>query len=327
MSKKKATENEDILVSLPAPSRWEGTNTRLLGLAAGVPIDPLVRIAGFSDKEFERFTLEWADGYLATRYNEIQARGGSGDKGRDIVAWIDPSSASTRRWDLYQCKHYAGALTPSNIWVELGKLCYYVDRGDYTMPRSYYLVSPQGAGNTLQDLIDDPAKLRAGLINAWDAHCLKKITTKQDVSLTGTLKTLVEAVDLSIVRVIQPHELISQHGKTKYHHRVFGVKLIERPASVPPPPGLATKETVYVRQIWNAFGDHLKKPIGATDDFNSDARLRTIFAQARIAFYSAESLKEFVRDSMPPETSFDSLQTEFRDGLLGCRLIIAGHLP
>ena len=50
--------------SLPAPSPWPNANARLLGLGLGLPVTPLVRLAQFDDKEFERLTLEWADGYL-----------------------------------------------------------------------------------------------------------------------------------------------------------------------------------------------------------------------------------------------------------------------
>ena len=148
---------------IPLPTAWTDANRRLL-LGKGVPIDPLVRLAGFSDLEFERFIWEWAKGYVAHRYVEVQHRGGAGDKGRDIVAWLDPSSAVPRRWDLYQCKRYKDALAPNQFLVELGKLCFYTHRKDYTIPGQYFIVAPKGVGNTLQDLIDEPLKLRERLI-------------------------------------------------------------------------------------------------------------------------------------------------------------------
>src|SRR3954470_23881752 len=51
--------------NLPTPTPWPNVNARLLGLGAGLPIQPLDRLAHFSDVDFERFTLEWANGYLA----------------------------------------------------------------------------------------------------------------------------------------------------------------------------------------------------------------------------------------------------------------------
>src|SRR4051794_2536604 len=101
------------LETLPPPSPWPGANARLLGLGLGLPVPPLTRLAQFSAAEFERFTLEWATGYLANSLPsvyEVQQRGGAGDKGRDVIVWFDPPESSNRRWHLYQCKHYSAAL-------------------------------------------------------------------------------------------------------------------------------------------------------------------------------------------------------------------------
>lgn len=96
--------------SLDKPSKWPSANARLLGLGAGLPVQPLDRLANFSADEFERFALEWADGYLRTKLagvNDIQQRGGSGDKGRDIIVWFGEPGSPSRHWHLYQCKRYA----------------------------------------------------------------------------------------------------------------------------------------------------------------------------------------------------------------------------
>ncbi|MEN1550753.1 restriction endonuclease, partial [Pseudomonas aeruginosa] len=79
------------------------------------------RLAQFSAAEFERFTLEWASEYLAGQQyvNEVQQRGGAGDKGRDIVVWLDSSDAVPRRWHLYQCKHYDANLGLPKAGIEV----------------------------------------------------------------------------------------------------------------------------------------------------------------------------------------------------------------
>lgn len=304
------------LSAVPLPSRWEGANSRLLGLGGGLPMDPLVRLATFNDEEFERLVLEWVHGYLSTQYVEVQARGRAGDKGRDIVAWKDSSRTEPRRWDLYQCKHYAGALTPSDFWVELGKLCFYTHRGDYTVPDTYFIVAPHGVSNPLQDLIDQPHRLHDALVEAWATQCRTKITSKHAVELVGSLRDHVDSFDFSIIRVVQPHELIEQHGRTKYHARVFGLRLVERPAVPPPPEAIAAHETRYVTQLYEAYQDHLGTPVASPFDFAGNRRLETIFRHARISFYSAEALEAFVRDAMPPDSPYGSLIQEFYDGLL-----------
>ena len=111
MGNPKATQSS--VESLTAPTPWPNANARLLGLGLGLPMNPLDRLAHFSASEFERFTLEWASDYLSKvlpNVYEVQQRGASGDKGRDVVVWFDPSSAKPRRWSLYQCKHYDSRL-------------------------------------------------------------------------------------------------------------------------------------------------------------------------------------------------------------------------
>jgi hypothetical protein len=119
------------LAVVPKPSPWPNANARLLGVGAGLPTNSFDRLAAFSPNDFERFILEWADGYLPTLpigVDEVQQRGGAGDKGRDIVVWLDPSSTKPRRWHLYQCKHYAGRLGAGVAAAEIAKVLYYTKR-------------------------------------------------------------------------------------------------------------------------------------------------------------------------------------------------------
>ena len=145
-------------IGMPTP--WPNANARLLGL--GLPVDPLQRMAQFSPADFERFTLEWASDYLAKQAPvfEVQQRGGSGDKGRDVVVWFDPPQANPRRWSLYQCKHYDSRLGQGAAATEIGKLLFYTFRGDYRPPVEYWFVTHKGVTSNFQDLLDDPAKLR-----------------------------------------------------------------------------------------------------------------------------------------------------------------------
>ena len=89
--------------------------------------------------------------------------GGAGDKGRDVVGYLgDPQTAC--EWDSYQCKHYDHPLMPTDIYTELGKLCVYTNRGDFTVPRRYRFVAPRGVGVKLHDMLRNAEKLREALI-------------------------------------------------------------------------------------------------------------------------------------------------------------------
>jgi hypothetical protein len=137
VKKTKPDAKHEDLKALPAPTPWPNANARLLGVGAGLPVDPIDRLAGFDSVQFERFTLEWASDYLAKNVpsvDQVQQRGGAGDKGRDVIVWLDPPSASSRRWNLYQCKHYNDRLGTSGAAAEIGKIIYYTHIGDYLPP-------------------------------------------------------------------------------------------------------------------------------------------------------------------------------------------------
>ena len=156
------------LEKLDLPTKWPNANARLLGAGAGLPVMPLDRLAQFSADQFERFTLEWAHGYLAKKLEgvyEVQQRGGSGDKGRDIVVWFNPPASPSRRSHIYQCKRYASALGVGIAAGEIAKVLFYSHKGDYTLPEEYWFVTHKGVNSDLQDLIDEILELASRLCN------------------------------------------------------------------------------------------------------------------------------------------------------------------
>jgi hypothetical protein len=306
------------LTSLSAPTPWPGANARLLGLGMGLPVKPLDRLAQFSANDFERFTLEWASGYLTEKVPdvyEVQQRGGSGDKGRDIVVWLDPPDKTPRRWRLYQCKHYDARLGAGVAAAEIGKVLHYTLVGDYSRPEEYWFVTHQGVTGPLQDLLDDPDQLKSYILINWEKYCSEAITSKAVIALTQTLRDHIKAFPFSIFRAKQPQALLDEHAQVpRYHLPVFGAPLIDRPKPPLPPSSVAATETVYVGQLLDAISAHLGTPISTPDDV-SDATLRRLFERSRITFYCAEGLKELARDQMADTAYFDTLLDEFGDGL------------
>ena len=48
------TEATFSLEAIEKPSKWPSANARLLGIGAGLPVNPLDRLANFSADDFER---------------------------------------------------------------------------------------------------------------------------------------------------------------------------------------------------------------------------------------------------------------------------------
>lgn len=304
--------------SLPSPSPWPNANARLLGLGLGLPVAPLDRLAQFDAKEFERFTLEWAEGYLRAHINdvvEVQQRGGAGDKGRDIVVWIHPATNPLRYSLIYQCKHYAAALGSGVAAGEIAKLLHYTFTKEVPVPRGYWFVTHKGVTGPLQDQLDDPPALQAFILNKWEDHCAKAVSSKFQVELTPEFRAYIEAFDFSIFKAKQPQELLDEHAKTRYHLTVFGLPLIQRPPATTPPSTADPLEATYIAQLYAVISEALQTNVSAPQDFAHDGKLRALFDRSRITFYFAEGLKELARDQMADPQFFETLLEEFGDGL------------
>lgn len=311
------TSNVTLLQDVDPPSVWPNANARLLGLGVGLPVNPLDRLAQFSAAEFERFTLEWATGYLADKVpgiSQVQQRGGAGDKGRDVIVWLDPSGTSPRRWSLYQCKHYKTRLGWGSAAAEIGKVIFYTQRGDYAAPVKYWFVTHLGVTSDLQDKIDDPAVLKASILTDWDKYCRDEIR-KDPISLDQHLRDYINAFDFSIFNVKQPLELLNEHAQTRYHLTVFGAPLIDRIVPKAPPSSVAPTETVYINRLMEAISETVGKTVADEPGLHPYPKEAALFRRSRLTFYCAENLRELARDSMANVAFFDTLLQEFADGL------------
>lgn len=299
-----------MISSKPLLGPVGGTVASAEMVAVGLPIPPIERIRIFSNGQWEDVVLEWADS-LRDLYGTVERCGGSGDMGRDIIAF-DKENPSI--WDNYQCKHYKSALAPSDIWVELGKLVYYTFNNEYTYPRKYFFVAPQGAGTTLSNLLRDAGKLKTKLIENWDKHCKSGITSTAVVELDATLRAYLDGLDFSIFEAVPPLRIIDQHAKTRWYATRFGGGLPARPKMVEPPATVATHEVTYVRRLLDAYSDRLKCVMSTVAALDAHDDVREHFNDARREFYSAEALRAFSRDTLPPG-AFEELQNELHCGI------------
>ncbi len=297
------------LLPLPRPDAVAPVTADVV--ASGEYIPPIERIRLFSPDQWEDFVLEWADSFR-DEYVTVERAGGSGDMGRDVVAFCDDSADV---WDNFQCKHYANALTPTDVWIEFGKVVYFSYTGEFTYPRKYQFVAPEGAGNKLSKLLKKPDALKGELRKNWAKYCENRITETASIPLEGELLEYLDDADFSIFSVLAPLRLIEQHSKTQWYTYRFGGGLPPRPTPEDPPSEIAISEAAYVRALLDAYGDRLSRTMTDVDELSSETELRQHFGRARREFYSAESLKHFSRDTLPPG-EFERLQDEFFDGVI-----------
>ena len=295
--------------SIPEPTGPSGSVSSG-AVHAGLPIPPIERIRIFSPAQWEEFVLEWLNSLIG-EYERVERCGGAGDMGRDVIGFTDNNDGP---WDNYQCKHYTAPLAPGDIWLELGKLVYYTKRGDFSCPRKYFFVAPQGAGTKLSNLLRKPDELRSQLFKVWDKQCSERITKTETVPLDTALREYINKLDFSIFSAVPPLRIIDQHARTRWHVYRFGGGLRQRPSPTPPPPDLADVEANYVRALLDAYADCLKTEVKSLEDLG-EKLFRNHFSDARTEFYSAESLRVFSRDVLPPG-EYEGLQKEFLTGIM-----------
>lgn len=279
----------------------------------GTPIPAIDKLKIVSEDEFEDIVREWIAGYCEKKYIKVWRIGGAKDKGRDVVAIIDERG----KWDNYQCKHYSNALMPGDIWLELGKLCYYTFNKDYSLPNKYYFVAPKGVGPTVSDYLTKPEELKKQLYAEWDKHCKGGITARVDIPLSPELKAHIEMIDFSIFTFLDPQELIEQHKQTSYYAARFGGGLKRRMKPTINPVEEAEISIRYVEQLLEAYSDHLKTELSKISELSSHFELFDHFNRQRECFYWAEALNEFSRDRLPAgNTCFSDLKEEIFHGIV-----------
>jgi hypothetical protein len=282
-------------------------------VSSGVPIPKAARVRIFSPDEWEEFIEEWASS-LKAQYKKVRRFGGSGDLGVDIaVFYTDKGYAG--EWDNYQCKRYDHPLRPSDIWVEIGKVIYYSFLSEYKPPSHYYFVCSQDIGTSLEKLLNNHQKLKEEAENNWDKHCLTGITSTTKVPLAGPLFDYFDEFDFSIFTTKSHVELIEGHSMTGFHAVRFGGGLPPRPLPELPPEFPDEAESRYIRQLLDAYGDHLGTIISDPSMLNTYNNLKRDYLRQRERFYHAESLRNFARDTVPDGT-FSALQDEIFHGVV-----------
>lgn len=286
------------------PSHYLSAQETLIG----PQIEPIKHISLFSPQQWEEFIEEWLD-IKKKDYVRIERNGGAGDRGRDVVAYIDDSKPDYK-WDCYQCKHYDKPLVPSNIWVEFGKIIYYTFKKDYPIPNKYYLIAPKNIGTKLVDLLNNPDKLKIELKSNWDKYCKFGITDIEEVALEDEFLRYFECFDFSIFDRRQPKEILDEYKNSINYIKRFGGGLPPRERVENIPPNIQAYENRYIEQLIGAYNsDKTENNFSNVYDFSSNNEYMGHFSRARESFHIAEQLRNFSRDNLGQKI-FDDFQNE-----------------
>lgn len=274
-------------------------------------IPPTERVRYFSPDEFEDFIAEWAISCASTVYKDVFTIGGSGDMGRDVIGEFGDGT-----YDYYQCKRYEGPLAPSEFWIEFGKLCYYTYKKAIPLPKKYYIIASQGLGPSMVNLIQTPTVINNQLIEQWDKKCRTKIKKGDTIELDEALKTYIKEFDFSIVNNYSMNKIIEEYMMTPYFYfRFGGSRKPRRNTDIDIPMELEECEMTYTGQILQVYSGYEMQEINVKNLKEYD-KLSREFNRHRASYYSAESLRHWVREVFVNDDEFTNLKSEMLSGII-----------
>lgn len=278
---------------------------------SGPPVTPVQRIYFYDPGEWEAFIREWATA-LGAGYVQIKRLGGPNDRGVD-VAGFKTDRGFEGSWDCYQGKHYAEALTWTDAFPEMLKVFVAAVGGHYVLPDCYAFLAPRGCGPSLNRLLSKPTDLRQKFLK--DLERTDGLARSFDRGLRGKVETLADATDFALFRSVELPDVLETHRATPYYVGRFGAPVPPRPSHDGPRAEIGPHETRYVAQLIDVYSEKEPTETFFAESVSSHGRFGRHFQRQRESFYSAEALRLYARDSVPPGT-FAALQTDVLAGVV-----------
>lgn len=279
-------------------------------MQAAPDLTPQQHLYHYSDEKWEHFTVEWVRA-LRHPYVLVTRMGGAGDRGADVAACLT-RQGTNGEWHCYQCKHYEDALRPADAWPEMVKIFAAKVHGVYELPTRYVFVAPK-IGPTLTRYLANPATLKAEFFKAWN-----KADSKLGVELKAdrpAVEALAQAADFSMFEARNMEWILELHRTTPHYARRFPTQLGPRPAVERPPAEQREHEAVYVRKLLAAYNEKFGLQLETLQEARDHVRTKQHLVRQREAFYSAESLRVFARESVPYET-YEAVESDLFEAVI-----------
>ena len=301
-------KTHDVTV-LTVPSPPPASSAKI---AFGKVLPPQQQLILYSSSEWESFIQEWVTA-VGKKYVKIGRLSGPGDMGVDVAGFIDDNKFRGK-WDNYQCKFYTDPITINEGFEEIGKLIWHCFKDEFVAPQKYYFIAPKGVAPSLKKLLIN-GKLKEELKKRWDKACKTQITTTQEISLIGDFLAYFDKFGFGIFEYKEALEIIDDHRPSQYFAARFGGGLPDRPGVGAAPPHTGPSESRYIEQLYDVYSERENEPIADNTKLGTFPELSEHLDRQREAFYHAEALRNFARDTVPPGT-FETLQTEIYDGVV-----------
>lgn len=168
----------------------------------------------------------------------------------------------------------------------------------------------------MQDLLDNSAQLLSSLLDNWDTYCGSKITKSKAINLDADLVEYIRSFDFSIIKTYPIAQIIDEHLNTIYGSIRFGTRIPTLPTPLSPNSEINSEEMEYVSALLAAYSEELGMTIDTPKALEAYDHFFTHFNRQRKDYYSAETIRRFVRDTLTSSIQFDVLKDEIYNGII-----------
>ncbi len=265
-----------------------------------MPLNNTRRLLALTDDDLEELIKKWIARLVEAgdEYVGFDRPTASADQGRDAVGFLTAKRYDDA-WDNHQCKHLKRPLGFGAFLIELGKMFFYADQGEFTLPRRYIFVVPNSAVRDVLKLVGRPSKIGPALIEGWDAHCRTGITDGEAV-LTPAICAAIEQYPFENVLLWKASDIVEQRQM-----RGLMVELFDDDPGAAPTVGDAevtaapsADEVGYLGQIKKVYAEHRGTPFADHDAVMADPDYGPRMTRARCQFLERKAFRLHFRDNL-----------------------------
>lgn len=257
-----------------------------------------IQIKTLSPDRLEDFVNDW----LAQRckdYHSHELWRGTGDMGRDVTGYVTDKRMDGL-WDNFQCKQLKDSLSESSVFLELGKIFMHSANGEYSLPRAYIFVAPQGVKRAVQALIAQPDRFKEDFIRRWNNQIAHKLVESKTIPLSPEIREKIQAFNFSKVSWFDAARLVNDPACMPVLVRWFGEDPGPSPQGIVPDT-IQNNESSYIGQLLKLYTEKGPDVYPDAGSALASAEHGTHLRDQRTRFFDAEAFDRFYRDSTPED--------------------------
>ena len=126
----------------------------------------------------------------------------------------------------------------------------------------------------------------------------------------------INSFDFTIIKTYPIAQIVDEYLDTIYGNIRFGGRRLNLPTPLKPTDTIDVVELPYICALLEAYSDELKVKIDTTKSLEAYSHYFKHLNRQRKDYYSAETIRRFVRDTLTDSQQFDILKEEIYNGII-----------